>query len=123
MAEKMAAKSELQGMATKEWVNEQVGQLQRDATANKELISATEERMATKMEEINEQVGQLQRDATARMDFTVKDVDAELSALKEMCKEGQTQVKALQTTVEKKMTMVDDQLGQVRKAAAAQDAA
>eukprot|EP00971_Amphidinium_carterae_P047447 934692-Amphidinium_carterae.1 len=32
-----------------------------------------------------------------------------------MCKEGQTQLKALQTTVEKKMTTVDEQLGQVRE--------
>eukprot|EP00971_Amphidinium_carterae_P294442 5846123-Amphidinium_carterae.1 len=44
-----------------------------------------------------------------------------------MCKEGQTKLKALQATVEKKMTVIDERLRQVieqnRIATAAQDAA
>jgi len=94
--------------ATTEWVNNQLAELQRNATANMELISAE---MATKTE-VQEQS---------------KDVDAKFSALKRMLTESQTQLKALQNTVEKKMTAVDEQLGQVReqnrKATAAQDAA
>jgi len=107
-------------MATTEWVNEQLGQLQVDTTANMEAMAekmatkteVQEERTATK-EWVNEQLGQ--------------HVDAERSALKEMCKEGQTQLKALQTTVEKKFTIFDERLGhvieQTRIATAAQDAA
>eukprot|EP00971_Amphidinium_carterae_P150443 2982574-Amphidinium_carterae.1 len=122
MAEKIATKAEVQEerMATTEWVNEQLGQLQVDTTANMEAMAekmatkteVQEERTATK-EWVNEQLGQ--------------HVDAERSALKEMCKEGQTQLKALQTTVEKKFTIFDERLGhvieQTRIATAAQDAA
>jgi len=102
----------------------EVGSMKKSQDDERQVRTKSMEAMTEKMATKGTGWFAFQRlDASERLDSIVKDVDAKLSALKEMCKEGQTQLRAWQTMVENKMTTVDEQLGQVRKATAAQDAA